>query len=311
MTERALVLLFSGQGAQVVGMGKSLCENDVSAAGLFERAEGILGFPLRKICFEGPDEQLKETKVCQPALYVVGYAIFDLLQRSGHCFQASLGLSLGELTALAAAGVFDFETGLRIVAKRGELMQRACEQTRGGMLCLLGGAAENVQVLCGECDLDVANINCPGQIVVAGEMSKLPSATETAKKIGFNVIPLNVAGAYHSRLMRPACAEFEAFLAKIPFNAPRWTVFTNTTGQAISDPQSIKDSLVKQITSTVHWESCIKNVLQSIPSALFIECGPKKTLAGLVKKIDKSASITPLCEYSAFIDFNETEKGLE
>jgi len=316
--ENKLILLFSGQGAQAVGMGKSLYDNDPNTAQWFDRAEEMLKFPLKHLCFEGPEEALKETKICQPALYVLGYAIFDALKRSGCSFSASLGLSLGELTALASADVFDFETGLRIVEKRSSLMQEACLRTHGGMICLIGSAIEKVDLICKEHKLDLANVNAPDQVVLAGELSKLPAAAKMAEHLGFKVVHLNVAGAYHSRLMESASAEFENFLSNCSFKEPRWTVFSNTTGQSIQHLKTIQSALVKQLTSTVLWSSCVQNAIQQFPNELLVECGPKKVLAGLVHKMNKSMilgglveqerrsiPVQSLCEHKEIVDFIE------
>src|SRR5688572_17191698 len=257
----ALALLFAGQGAQKVGMGKSLCEGSASARGLYDRANDVLGWDLKKLSFEGPDAELTQTKVCQPALFVHGLALVAGLREAAKlpadAPQFALGLSLGEVTAYCAAEVFDFATGLKIVAERGRLMQQACEQTTGGMAAIIGEERGKVQELCREFDIEAANFNAPGQIIVSGEKTKVGAAVAAAKDRGMKkVMPLNVAGAYHSRLMEPARAAFAAFLEKIPFVAPKFTVFTNTTGQSISDPVAIKGALVKQVVSSVLWEDC-------------------------------------------------------
>src|SRR5471032_3122397 len=226
----ALALLFAGQGAQKVGMGKSLSESSAAARALYEEAGRVLGWDLAKVSFEGPEAELTRTKVCQPALFVHGLALLAALQEQGRLPagepQFALGLSLGEVTAYAAAGVFDFATGLRVVAERGRLMQQACEQTTGGMAAVIGEEREKVAELCREFDIEAANFNAPGQIIISGEKSKVAAAVEAAKTRGSKkVIPLNVAGAYHSRLMEPARAAFAAFLATVPFSAPRFQVF--------------------------------------------------------------------------------------
>ncbi|MGK0464280.1 MAG: [acyl-carrier-protein] S-malonyltransferase, partial [Lentimonas sp.] len=179
----ALGLLFSGQGAQHVGMGRTLCENSETARMLYEEANEILDWDLKTLCFDGPNEALTETKVCQPALYVQGFALYKLLLEAGKLddLQAACGLSLGELTALAVAGVYDFETGLKLVAERGRLMQLACESTEGGMAAVIGGSFEEVKTFCDEFDVEIANLNCPGQIVVSGEKEKVLKAVEGAK----------------------------------------------------------------------------------------------------------------------------------
>ncbi len=254
----ALALLFAGQGAQKVGMGRTLCEQSSTARALYDEANAVLGWDLAKVSFDGPEADLTQTKVCQPALFVHGLALLAVLREQGRLPAGephfALGLSLGEVTALAAAGVFDFATGLRIVAERGRLMQLACEQTNGGMAAIMGEERAKVAELCHEFDIEAANFNGPGQIIVSGEKAKVDAAVGMAKERGIKkVIALKVAGAYHSRLMEPARAAFAAFLEKIPFAAPRFVVFTNTTGQAVSEPAAIKAALVKQIVSPVLW----------------------------------------------------------
>ncbi|MDA0848472.1 MAG: ACP S-malonyltransferase [Verrucomicrobia bacterium] len=295
-------LLFSGQGAQFVGMGQSLCQNSELVDELYTSANSILGWDLKQICFEGPDEALTETRVCQPALYVQGYALFKLLEAKGYLNDIGVvfGLSLGELTALAVAGVYDFETGLRLVAERGRLMQEACDATEGGMASVIGGEASAVQELCDRFDIQIANLNCPGQIVISGEKAKVMDAVEAAKdkSMGFKLVrPLNVAGAYHSRLMESAKTAFASFIESFEFSSPNYPVYTNVTGGAISEPQAIKEALIQQIVSSVRFEECITNSSQALKINKFIECGPAKVLAGLVRRTDKSIETESVSEY--------------
>lgn len=295
-------LLFSGQGAQFVGMGQSLCQNSELVDELYTSANSILGWDLKQICFEGPDEALTETSVCQPALYVQGYALFKLLEAKGYLNDIGVvfGLSLGELTALAVSGVYDFETGLRLVAERGRLMQEACDATEGGMASVIGGEASAVQELCDRFDIQIANLNCPGQIVISGEKAKVMDAVEAAKdkSMGFKLVrPLNVAGAYHSRLMESAKTAFASFIESFEFSSPNYPVYTNVTGGAISEPQAIKEALIQQIVSSVRFEECITNSSQALKIDKFIECGPAKVLAGLVRRTDKSIETESVSEY--------------
>lgn len=296
----ALGLLFSGQGAQHVGMGRTLCENAETARMLYEEANEILDWDLKTLCFDGPNEALTETKVCQPALYVQGFALYKLLLEAGKLddLQAACGLSLGELTALAVAGVYDFETGLKLVAERGRLMQLACESTEGGMAAVIGGSFEEVKTFCDEFDVEIANLNCPGQIVVSGEKEKVLKAVEGAKGRFKLCKPLNVAGAYHSRLMNPAKEAFAKFIETIEFKTPEIAVYTNVTGERVTDPQVIKEALASQIISTVRFEDCLRNMAaESKPDVLY-ECGPGKVLAGFGKRIDKALNIVPVSEFS-------------
>lgn len=298
----ALALLFAGQGAQKVGMGKSLVEHSAAARALYAQANSVLGWDLKKITFEGPEANLTQTKVCQPALFVHGLALLATLQEAGKlpagAPQFALGLSLGEVTAYCAAGVFDFATGLRIVAERGRLMQQACEQTTGGMAAIIGEERATVENLCRDFDIEAANFNAPGQIIVSGDKAKVTAAVSAAKERGIKkVMPLNVAGAYHSRLMEPARAAFAAFLAGIPFAAPKFAVLTNTTGQPISDPAAIKDALVKQVVSSVRWEECMRSVAAA-GATEFWELGPGGVLSGLARRTEKSWVVKSFAEFA-------------
>lgn len=299
----ALALLFSGQGAQKVGMGKSLYDQSPAARAVFDEADRVLGWSLTKLCFEGPDTELTQTKVCQPALFVHGMAVLAALKEAGKLPEVkyALGLSLGEITAYTAAGVFDFGTGLRVVAERGRLMQVACEQSKGGMAAIVGEERAKVAELCAEFDIEAANFNAPGQIIVSGDKTKVDAAVAAAKERGWKkVVPLNVAGAYHSRLMEPARAAFAEFLKTVPFAAPKYTVFTNTTGQAISQPDDLRAALVKQVVSSVLWEDCMRSA-SAAGATEYWELGVGGVLAGLVRRIDKS---WPAKSYSEFADLS-------
>ncbi|MCH8475005.1 MAG: ACP S-malonyltransferase [Opitutales bacterium] len=292
--------LFAGQGAQTVGMGKSLYEYSSAAKALYEEADKVLGWSLSEISFGGPEETLTETKVCQPALFCHGMAALATLRESGSNENpvATLGLSLGEVTALTAAGVFTFANGLRVVARRGELMQKACEETPGAMACLIGGDLAKAQELCEECDVDMANLNCPGQIVISGHREGIDKALAEGKAKGFkHVIPLKVAGAYHSRLMESARRAFGEFLQEIPTQDVKTTVFTNTTGQAVVGRAAILEALEKQVVSPVRWEDCMRNAA-ALGVERFLEFGPGGVLAGLAKRTDRSWKVLPVNEAS-------------
>ena len=286
----ALALLFSGQGAHKVGMGQSLYNDSPAARALFEKANEVLGWSLTKVCFEGPDGELTQTKHCQPALFVHGLALLAALREQGELpeIDYALGLSLGEVTACAAAGVFDFATGLKIVAERGRLMQEACEQTSGGMAAIMGEERETITKLCAEFGIEAANFNAPGQIIVSGDKEAVATAVGAAKERGIKkVIPLNVAGAYHSRLMEPAREKFAAYLDGIVFAAPKFTIFTNTTGLNVSQPAEIKSALVKQVVSSVMWEDCMRSAAAA-GATEFWELGPGGVLSGLARRTERS-----------------------
>ena len=295
--------MFSGQGAQSVGMAKTLYENFDSVKNLFDRADETLGFKLSKICFEGPSSELTKTNICQPALYLHGFAVIEVLREKGMLGDvvSAIGLSLGELTANAFAGTFTFEQGLKIVEERGRLMQLACDASSGAMASFIGGSVDKVAEYCKEFDIDMSNLNCPGQVVVSGESDKVAAAVAAAKDRGeFKlVVPLKVAGAYHSRLMKPAQVEFEKFLAGIEFKKPSVKIFTNVTGAEVSDPDEIKKMLVRQVASTVRWEDCVR-AASALGAEQFYECGPGGVLAGMCKRIDKSLAVKSLAEIGDF-----------
>ena len=281
-------------------MGKSLSDGSAAARALYEEANRVLGWDLAKICFEGPEAELTQTKVCQPALFVHGLAVVAALKERGQLpdVKFALGLSLGEVTALTAAGVFDFATGLRVVARRGELMQQACEKSVGGMAAIIGEERAKVYELCREFDIEAANFNAPGQIIVSGEKAKVDALVAAAKDKGLKrIMPLNVAGAYHSRLMEPARAEFARFLAGVTFHRPQFTVFTNTTGQAVSEPDDIRAALVKQVVSSVLWEDCMRSAVAA-GATEFWECGPGGVLAGLARRTEKAWVVKSFSELS-------------
>lgn len=293
--------MFPGQGAQYVGMGQSLCESDYGGDEIFSRVEELLGLQFLQTCFYGPDEILMQTSICQPALFVHGCAVVSILRNMGNSFDVAYGLSLGELTALWAAEVVDFETGLHIVSERGKLMQAACEKTKGSMLCLLGGDLEDIESICHESKVEVANMNCPGQVVISGEIENIKKAQELAEKMAFKrVLPLNVAGAYHSKLMESASVGFEKVLQNIEFQPPQIRVLTNVTGKSVGSPKEIKEMLVRQIISPVLFEKCCRSAIHMQISEYF-ECGPGKTLCGMLRKIDRNIIVK---NFDRIEDFN-------
>src|SRR3989440_7692428 len=250
---RKIALLFAGQGAQSVGMGRELAAHDPAAGKLFERADEILGRRLSEIAWNGPLEELTKTSNCQPALFVHGLACLSILRElAGGEFLISgaAGLSLGELTAHAAAGTFDFENGLKLVQKRGNFMDEACAATIGGMAAMIGADENAVRQLADDEDVDVANINSPGQIVISGELAKVEAAVAVAKEHGIRrATMLNVAGAYHSRLMESAYEKFGGALLEVQMNPPRFPVISNVTGMEVKTPVEIRKALQDQVTS--------------------------------------------------------------
>ena len=290
MKDKRIALLFAGQGAQTVGMGKDLAARYPEAAQLFEQADQILGRSLSRIAFDGPEEELTQTKNCQPALFVHGLACLAALKKELGDFpvQAVAGLSLGEFTAHSAAGTFDFDTGLRLVAQRGLFMQEACEQTVGGMAAMIGGDESAVRQLAAETDVDVANLNSPGQIVISGESSKVALAVSLAKEHGVRVAKtLNVAGAYHSRLMNSAFLRLGEELQRTALAAPRFPVICNVDAAPVLEPERIRESLQDQVTGTVHWTETIEYLVDNEKCDLFIELGPGGVLAGLLNRTRK------------------------
>jgi [acyl-carrier-protein] S-malonyltransferase len=288
-----VVLLFSGQGAQKVGMGKDFHEASETARALFRKADAALGFSLSQIMFEGPDEQLTRTSRCQPALYLHGLVALELLRERVGGLEpvAAAGLSLGEFTAHAAAGTFSFEDGLKIVARRGLFMEEACQATEGAMAALIGGEEEGVRALAAECDVDVANFNAPGQIVLSGTVAGIDAAVEKARDHGIRrAIKLNVAGAYHSRLMQSAQDKLAVELKDLPMQTPGIPVVCNYGASVVADPAEIRSMLEKQVTGSVRWTESIKLLIEK-GHRTFIELGPGKVLAGLVAKIDKDATV--------------------
>lgn len=290
MNSKRIALLFAGQGAQTVGMGKDLAAKYPVVAELFAKADQILDRPLSRIAFDGPDEELTQTKNCQPALFVHGLACLTALrQEIGHFpIHAAAGLSLGEFTAHAAAGTFDFETGLKLVARRGLFMQEACEQTSGGMAAMIGGDESAVRTLAAETDVDVANLNSPGQIVIAGESSKVALAVSLAKEHGIRLAKtLNVAGAYHSRLMNSAFLKLGEELQATPFQTPSFPVICNVDAAPVREAEEIRTSLQDQVTGTVRWTEVIEHLVDEEKCELFLELGPGGVLAGLLNRTRK------------------------
>ena len=296
-TTKPRALLFSGQGAQKVGMGADLSENSVSAHALYKLADSRLGWPLSDYSFNGPEATLTETRVCQPALYAHGLAILAAFEdHTGRPlrFEAAAGLSLGEYTAHAAAGAFTFQTGLHLVAERGRLMQEACNATVGTMLTLLGATPEQAREIAAACDVDVANLNCPGQVVLSGGVREMEAVPALAKEKGIRkVIPLKVAGAYHSRLMAAAAEGLAPYLTNAEMHAPKVPVVANFTADVTDGADQILRALEAQVCGSVRWTESIQRLI-AMGFTDFVECGPGGVIAGLLKRIDPAATCLSL-----------------
>jgi [acyl-carrier-protein] S-malonyltransferase len=285
--------LFAGQGAQQVGMGRDLAATLPTAKALFGRADEALGCPLSRICFEGPETELTRTEYAQPGIYLVSWVAMKLLQERVPSLKAdaTAGLSLGEFTALAAAGSMTFEDGLRITRLRGRFMQEACEATHGGMAAIIGLEEGPCREACEATGVTLANLNCPGQIVISGPSDRIPAAIEACKAKGARkAIPLTVAGAYHSPLMESARPRLAAELATVRITTPVVPVISNVTAAAHGPAETIAPVLVEQVTSSVRWEASMR-LLLSQGFTRFIEFGPGNALSGFLRRIDKTPEV--------------------
>src|SRR5262249_15681165 len=290
---KKIALLFAGQGAQCVGMGRDLAEHFPVAADLFGQADEILGRHLSNIAWNGPIEELTKTVNCQPALYVHSLASLAVLREIavGFPVTGAAGLSLGEITAHAAAGTFDFATGLKLVQRRGEFMDEACAATLGGMAAMIGGLENDVRRLPAYEDVDIANINGADQIVISGELAKVEAAVGVAKEYGIRrATMLNVAGAYPSRLMESAYEKLGAALQHVPIQPPHFPVISNVTGMEATTPIEIRRTLQDQVTGTVRWFDCMKRLID-LGCNYFIELGPGSVLAALLRRTRKDVDV--------------------
>jgi [acyl-carrier-protein] S-malonyltransferase len=297
MTKK-IALLFAGQGAQSVGMGRELAAHHPVAADTFLRADEILGRGLSGIAWNGPIEELTKTSNCQPALYVHGLACLAALRGIAGDFpiEAAAGLSLGEWTAHAAGGTFDFATGLKLVETRGRLMDAACAATAGAMAAMIGADESAVRSLAADTDVDVANINAPGQIVISGDSAKVELAVSLAKEHGIRrATMLNVAGAYHSRLMNSAYEQLDQPLLEAELRSPRFPIMSNVTGETVATLPEIRTALRDQVTSTVRWADCMESLLAR-GCDLFIELGPGEVLAGLLRRTRKDVDVVSVSD---------------
>lgn len=284
--------IFPGQGAQHIGMGLDLYERSAEAQKLFEKANEILGFSITDIMFEGTAEDLKETKVTQPAIFLHSVILSKVM---GEAFNPDMvaGHSLGEFSALVANGTLKFEDALQLVSRRAQAMQKACELVPGTMAAVLGLPDEDVENVCSSIQGVVvpANYNCPGQLVISGELLAVERACEAMKERGAKrALMLPVGGAFHSPLMEPAREELAAAIEQTRFNQPVCPVYQNVTTTAVSDPEEIKKNLIAQLTAPVKWTQSVQQMIAD-GATLFTEVGPGKVLQGLVKKIDRSAEV--------------------
>ena len=294
-------LIFPGQGAQAVGMGKDLAAAHPECKALFDKANEVLGYDLSKLCFEGPIEELTKSSVTQPAVFVVSLACRAALlkNRPDLSFAATAGHSLGEWSALCEAGVVSFEEALKVLEARGRFMQQACEENPGAMMAVMGQEAETLRKIASDCGVEVANFNTPEQTVLSGRKEGIEQAEQALKGMGVKkAIRLNVAGAFHSALMAPAAKRLEEYLAGVKFSAPRMTVLSNVTGQPHGQPDEIRRLMVRQVTSSVQWVSCV-NWMKSNGVKAYVECGPGKVLAGLVRRIDKEGVLHNISDLSS------------
>lgn len=295
-----IALLFPGQGAQFPGMGRELKESSPAAAAVFAEADAVLGRSLTDVMWNGPEDALTRTGNCQPALFVHGLAALAAVREKlgaratefdAACVGAA-GLSLGEMTAHAAAGTFAFADGLRLVQRRGDLMEEACDAAGGGMVALIGGSAEAASKLAEECGVQVANYNTPAQFVLSGANDGIAKAAEQSKAAGFRrATILKVAGAYHSRLMAPAEERLREALAGTPMVNSRFPIAANFDSGFVRDPALARTRLAEQVTGSVRWVECVQRLASEAGAKFFLELGPGATLAGMVPRIVEGGEI--------------------
>jgi [acyl-carrier-protein] S-malonyltransferase len=290
-TSRALV--FAGQGAQFVGMGKDLAEKYPECKALFEKADEVLGYELSKVCFEGPAEELTKSNHCQPAIFVTSIACHRALgvEKGAVGCIATAGLSLGEWSALHVAGALTFEDTLRVLEARGRFMQEACEERDGTMVSVIGLSADKLADICTSCGVEISNLNSAEQTVLSGDRHAVETAEKAAAELGAKrTVILNVAGAYHSSLMNSAAERLKTTLADVNIVEPTVSVLSNVTGQPHAGPEDIRGNMVKQVTSSVRWFSSIE-WLKAHGADEYLELGPGKVLSGLIKRIDRDSKL--------------------
>lgn len=289
--------LFPGQGAQFVGMGRDIAEQFEAARAIFDKANTIVGFDLAKVCFEGPAERLNTTTMSQPAIFTVSAAILEVMRTNAATNpDFTAGLSMGEYTALYAAGLISFEDGLMLVKKRGEAMQAAADASSGGMVAIIGLDEEKVKALCAEASqgelLEPVNFNCPGQIAISGTKSACQRAEKLAEKYGaMKAVRLEVAGAFHTTMMAPAAKELSDALAKTKINEPaNVKTIANINAEYYASSAQIREGLTKQLVQPIYWQKCVERLMADGVDT-FYEIGPGKVLTGLMRRINRRANI--------------------
>lgn len=298
-----IAFIFAGQGAQYIGMGKELAENIEESREVFNEADRALGFELSKLCFEGTKEELDKTENTQPAVLTTSIACLRALEAKGIKPDVAAGLSLGEYSALVCSGVLEFKTAVQLVRKRGRLMQEAVPLGVGTMAAVLGLDGDMVKAICDESKsfgiVEPANFNCPGQIVIGGEIEAVKIASEKAKEKGGKVMPLSVSAPFHTSMLKPAAEKLEIELKNIELKEMMVPVITNVTGDFINSISDIKGLLKRQIMSSVLWESTIRKMLE-FGVDTFIEFGPGKVLSGFVKKVDRKVTVLNVEDMKSF-----------
>lgn len=299
--------IFPGQGAQFVGMGKDLYENSSVAKNVFDKADGVLGFSLSQLCFNGSFEELTQTKNCQPAILTVSIAVLEALKADKNAplpfFVA--GLSLGEYSALVAAGIISFEDAVHLVRKRGEFMDEAALRKPGKMSCVLGLQEEAVYAVCQNTGCEIANLNCPGQVVISGRAECLgKAAEELIRKGAKKVIPLDVSGAFHCSHMNDAALRLREEIEKITFRKSQISLVCNVDASLQTDPAIIKNNLIKQVNSTTYWERSMRYLLSEGVDTFF-EIGPGTVLKGLLKKIDRAIMVISIGNWHELLEYSQ------